>query len=148
MTNPAEPTSRPAYLSRRNAALSAGAVVVLVAVAASPPLLGRRVSAALDALGGADQHWLAVGAVGFALSFLCTVASWHAAFAAAGARIAPRQAAARLWRTAGTTGCSGQSIFISSVASPEKLPEASIANLCRNAGWREASRRRPEGNAH
>jgi uncharacterized membrane protein YbhN (UPF0104 family) len=96
MTNPAEPTSRPAYLSRRNAALSAGAVVVLVAVAASPPLLGGRVSAALDALGGADQHWLALGAIGFALSFLCTVASWHAAFAAAGARIAPHQAAARL----------------------------------------------------
>jgi len=96
MTDPAATTPPSTHLSGRNAAISVGTVVVLLAVAASPPLLGGRVSAALDALGGADQHWLAVGAVGFALSFLFTVAAWRAAFAAAGAYISPRQAAARL----------------------------------------------------
>lgn len=94
MANPANTAT--ASFPRRNATLCAGAAVAVLLIAASPPLLGSRVSAALDALGGADQRWLAVGATGFAISFLCTAAAWRTAFTNAGAGISSRQAAARL----------------------------------------------------
>src|SRR5215216_1026530 len=77
-------------------AVSLAALAALVAVAATPQLLGSKVSAALAALAGADPGWLAVGAGAFGVSFLASVAAWRAALAASGGRICPRQAAARI----------------------------------------------------
>jgi uncharacterized membrane protein YbhN (UPF0104 family) len=114
--------AQPMHVSRRMAIASVGAVLLLAAIAASPPLLGGRVSAAFDALGGADQRWLALGAAGFVLSFVCTVASWRAALAAAGGRICPRQAAARL----------GIGSMVNSFA-PAKLGDAVKIALCSKA---------------
>ncbi|MGH3003267.1 MAG: lysylphosphatidylglycerol synthase domain-containing protein [Gaiellaceae bacterium] len=122
MKTPASIHAQLKHVSRRTAAASAAAVLLLAAAAASPPLLGSRVSAALDALGGADQRWLAVGACGFVLSFVCTVASWRAALAAAGGRICPRQAAARL----------GIGSMVNSFA-PAKLGDAVKIALCAKA---------------
>jgi uncharacterized membrane protein YbhN (UPF0104 family) len=82
--------------SRPKILLSAATVGLLVVVAATPGLLGGRVSGAFDALGGADRRWLALGVAGFAAGFACTVAAWRAALEAAGGTICARQAAARI----------------------------------------------------
>jgi uncharacterized membrane protein YbhN (UPF0104 family) len=108
-------------ISRPKLALSVAAVVGLVALALSPQA-GRHVRSALDALSGADQRWLAVGAAGFACSFLCTVAAWRAALLAAGGRICPVQAAARI----------GVGSLVNSVA-PAKLGDAVKVALCARA---------------
>jgi uncharacterized membrane protein YbhN (UPF0104 family) len=82
--------------SRPKILLSAATVGLLVVVAATPGLLGGRVSGAFDALGGADRRWLALGIAGFAAGFGCTVAAWRTALEAAGGKICVRQAAARI----------------------------------------------------
>jgi uncharacterized membrane protein YbhN (UPF0104 family) len=109
-------------LSRPKLALSIGAALVLAAIAASPQLLGHRVVAAVGELRGADPNWLWLSALGFALAFACTVCAWCAALAAAGGRICPRQAAARLG-----VGC-----LVNSVA-PAKLGDAVKIALCSRA---------------
>jgi uncharacterized membrane protein YbhN (UPF0104 family) len=76
--------------------LSVAAVALLGAAAALPQLLGGHVASALDALGTAERHWLLLGAAGFVAAFGATVGAWRAALAAAGGRICPKQAAARL----------------------------------------------------
>ena len=59
---------------------------------------------ALDALGGAEQALARCSArSGSSAAFACTVGAWRAALAAAGGRICPRRAAARLG-----VGCDGQ----------------------------------------
>jgi uncharacterized membrane protein YbhN (UPF0104 family) len=83
-------------LTRTHTLLSALAVAAVAVLAATPGLLRGRVSSALDALTGADHRWLAVAALAFLAGFACTVCAWRAALAAAGGRICPRQAAARL----------------------------------------------------
>ena len=84
-------------ISRTNIAVSAAGALGLVALAAAAPqFVGHPVGSALDALAGAQRSWLFLAAVGFVASFGCTVAAWRAALAAAGGRICPRQAAARL----------------------------------------------------
>jgi glycosyltransferase 2 family protein len=108
--------SRPALI------LSAVTLALLATVAAMPQLLRDRVASALDAISGADPTWLWLGGIGFALAFVCTVAAWRAAFAAAGGRIAPGQAAARLG-----IGC-----MVNSFA-PAKLGDAVKVALCARA---------------
>lgn len=83
-------------LTRSKLILSIAGLLAVVAVAASPQLLGSRVSAAMGSLAGADPRWLALGALCLVGAFVCTVASWRAALSAAGGRICPKQAAARL----------------------------------------------------
>jgi uncharacterized membrane protein YbhN (UPF0104 family) len=51
---------------------------------------------ALDALGGASRPWLVLSFGGFLCAFACTVGAWRAALSSSGARLCPRQAAARL----------------------------------------------------
>jgi uncharacterized membrane protein YbhN (UPF0104 family) len=82
--------------TRHAIALSVGAVLLLVALLAALPHLGDRVGEALEVLGGASRPWLTLAFASFLAAFLCTVAAWRAAFASAGARIPPLQAAARL----------------------------------------------------
>jgi len=82
--------------SRHAISLSVGAVVLLAAVPVALPQLGGRVGEALDVLGGASRPWLTLAFAAFLTAFGCTVAAWRAAFASAGARIPPVQAAARL----------------------------------------------------
>src|SRR4051794_4621863 len=94
-------------------ALSLAALAAVIAAAASPHLLGEKVGEALASLRGADGRWLAVGGLAFGASFLATVATWRAGLSAAGGRICPRQAAARL----------GVGALVNSVA-PAKLGDA------------------------
>jgi uncharacterized membrane protein YbhN (UPF0104 family) len=82
--------------SRQAIALSAGAVLLLVVLVAALPELGGRAGEALEVLGGASRPWLTLSFAAFLGAFVCTVAAWRAAFASAGARIPPLQAAARL----------------------------------------------------
>jgi uncharacterized membrane protein YbhN (UPF0104 family) len=82
--------------TRTSALVSAAAVAAFAVAAASPHLLRGRVSSALQALTGADPHWLGLATAGFLLAFACTVGAWRAALAAAGGTVCPRQAAARL----------------------------------------------------
>lgn len=77
-------------LALLTAALAAGLLVATV------PHLRGHLAPAFDALADADRTWLAVAAGSFLAAFACTVGAWRAAFASAGARICPRQAAARL----------------------------------------------------
>lgn len=83
-------SSRRAYL-----ALSGAAGLVIVAIAAFPHVRSH-LQPAFAALAGANRPWLVVAGAFFLAAFLCTVGAWRAAFATAGARICPRQAAARL----------------------------------------------------
>lgn len=90
---------RPVMTTRRSTLLAwAVAVAVLAVLAAVPALLGHghRVLPALTALGGLPANWLTFALVGFVAAFVSTVGAWRAAFLAAGARIAPQEAAARL----------------------------------------------------
>jgi uncharacterized membrane protein YbhN (UPF0104 family) len=83
-------------ISRTTILLSIATVALLGAAAASPHLLGGHVASAFDALSEAERHWLLLGAAGFVTAFAATVGAWRAALAAAGGRICPKQAAARL----------------------------------------------------
>jgi len=106
-------------ISRSKLALSAVALLALVAVAATPGLLGGRVSSAFAALAGAEWHWLVVGGAGFVLSFVCTVGAWRSALGAAGGRIGSCRAAASI----------GVGALVNSFA-PAKLGDAVKVALC------------------
>lgn len=68
----------------------------MIALVAAFPHVRNHLEPAFDALGGANRLWLGVAGACFLAAFVCTVGAWRAAFASAGARICPRQAAARL----------------------------------------------------
>lgn len=108
--------SRPALIA------SAAMLALLAAVAATPQLLRARVVSALDSISGASPWWLWLAGIAFGLGFVCTVAAWRAAFAAAGGRIAPGQCAARL----------GVGSLVNSFA-PAKLGDAVKVALCARA---------------
>jgi uncharacterized membrane protein YbhN (UPF0104 family) len=98
------------------------AFAALALLVALPTLLGNKLHPALAELAAGNRAWLAVGLVAFATCFLCTVGAWRAAFAAAGARICPREAAARLG-----IGCAVNSF------APAKLGDAVKVALCARA---------------
>jgi len=102
-------------MTRSRPTLTAGvaAVGALALLALLPHVLGRKLSPAFAALANGDRTWLALGFVGFAVAFVCGVGAWRAAFAAAGARLCPRQAAARI----------GVGALVNSVA-PARLGDA------------------------
>ncbi len=106
-------------VSRPKLLASLAALLAVVGLAATPSLLGGRVASAFDALTGAEQHWLVLGTVGFALAFACTVGAWRAALGAAGGRIGPYRAGA----------CIGVGSLVNSVA-PAKLGDAVKVALC------------------
>jgi uncharacterized membrane protein YbhN (UPF0104 family) len=109
-------------LSRKTLALVLGGVLASAAAAAAFPLVHGRVAPALDVLGDASRPWLAVSALAFLCAFACTVGAWRAALAGAGARLCPRQAAARL----------GIGAMVNSFA-PAKLGDAVKITLCSRA---------------
>jgi uncharacterized membrane protein YbhN (UPF0104 family) len=114
---------RPGMRTHRSTFLASGvALAALVLVGAVPALLGHRLGPALTALGAGDRRWLMLAVAGFAGAFVCTVGAWRAAFAAAGARICPREAAARL----------GIGALVNAVA-PAKLGDAVKVALCAEA---------------
>ncbi|HEV2590513.1 MAG TPA: lysylphosphatidylglycerol synthase domain-containing protein [Gaiellaceae bacterium] len=107
----------------RSTLLGAGAALAALALlAAIPTLLGNRLHPALAAVAGGDRRWLAVALAAFAAGFVCTVLAWRAAFAAAGGRLCPREAAARLG-----IGCAVNSF------APAKLGDAVKVALCSQA---------------
>lgn len=81
---------------RRTLALSAAALAALAALVVFPQLFGGHVTSAVEVVRRGAPPWLALGLLSFTAAFVCTVGAWRAALAAAGARICPRQAAARL----------------------------------------------------
>lgn len=108
-------------IPRHTLALAGAALAALLALAATPQL-GGHVGAALGALGTASRPWLLVAATSFLAAFACTVGAWQAALTSAGARLCPRQAAARL----------GVGALVNSFA-PAKLGDAVKVALCARA---------------
>ncbi|MGH2934433.1 MAG: lysylphosphatidylglycerol synthase domain-containing protein [Gaiellaceae bacterium] len=77
--------------------LAAGALLLcaLGAAVATPQLLGRRVSGALDTLGRADPHWLWVAAAAFTVSLVGSAGCWRSAIGLLGGRTSLADATAR-----------------------------------------------------
>src|SRR5580765_3490776 len=71
-------------------------LVALIAAAASPQVLGTRLTHALAALQGADRGWLAVATLGFGIGFMSCVAAWRVALTASGGRISVARGTASL----------------------------------------------------
>ena len=107
-------------LSRRTLTLSAAGLVTLTAV--GWPLLGGHMASAFGVLTDASRPWLALAGLAFLAAFACTAATWHTALTSAGARICPRQTAARL----------GVGAAVNSFA-PAKLGDAVKIALCSRA---------------
>jgi uncharacterized membrane protein YbhN (UPF0104 family) len=82
-------------ISTRTLLATALPVVVLIVLAATPQLLGRRLGDAAGALGDASPGWLWLAVVGFLVSVTCTASSWRAAICADGASLGRTDAAAR-----------------------------------------------------
>lgn len=108
-------------LSRRSIALSAAGLAALAAAIAVAQV-GGRLSPAFDSLTDASRPWLGIAALAFLAAFVCTVGAWHGALTSAGARICPRQAAARL----------GVGALVNAAA-PAKLGDAVKIALCSRA---------------
>jgi uncharacterized membrane protein YbhN (UPF0104 family) len=84
-------------LSRPTFTLVLAGIAAATALSAlSLPLLGHHLASTLHVLADASRPWLAVSFVAFLGAFVCTVGAWRSALAAAGARLCPKQAAARL----------------------------------------------------
>jgi len=100
----------------------AGAAGAAALGATTLPLLGHHLASALNVLADASRPWLALSFVTFLAAFACTVGAWRSALAAAGARLCPRQAAARL----------GIGSMVNSFT-PAKLGDAVKITLCARA---------------
>jgi uncharacterized membrane protein YbhN (UPF0104 family) len=74
---------------------SAVVLAAVVAVAATPGLLGARLARALDGLAAADPRWLALVCLGFAGSIVCSAQSWRTAARALGGPVGRGEACAR-----------------------------------------------------
>ena len=74
----------------------AGGAAALALCALSLPLLGNHLAATLHVLADASRPWLFGAFLAFLGAFACTVGAWRSALSAAGARLGPKQAAARL----------------------------------------------------
>lgn len=111
-------------ISRHRFVLAAGGVLMLAAFATALALFGswHHVASALHVLADASRPWLALSFVAFLVAFICTVGAWHSALTGAGARLCPKQAAARL----------GIGAMVNAVA-PAKLGDAVKITLCARA---------------
>jgi uncharacterized membrane protein YbhN (UPF0104 family) len=82
-------------LRKRHLALFVGSIAVLVAVAATPQLLGERVAAGLDGLSDASAGWLWVAAGAFGLSLFASACGWACALTRCGGETTPVDSTAR-----------------------------------------------------
>jgi uncharacterized membrane protein YbhN (UPF0104 family) len=89
--NPKMRLSRPTFTLVLAGIAAAAALGVMTL-----PLLGDHISSTLHVLADASRPWLAASFAGFLGAFVCTVGAWRSALSAAGARLCPKQAAARL----------------------------------------------------
>lgn len=80
---------------KRHAAILFGSLAALVVVAATPQLLGDRVSAGIDGLGDASAGWLWLAAAAFAGSTVANASGWAAALTRCGGRTSPADSTAR-----------------------------------------------------
>lgn len=71
-------------LRKRHAALFVGSITVLVALAATPQLLGDRVSDGIAGLSEADASWIWLAAAAFAASLLTSAGGWSSALTRCG----------------------------------------------------------------
>lgn len=92
LTGPVEVARR---VGRRGLVAAAVATVALVAVAATPQLLGSHLGEAFERLGSADPAWLWLAALGFLCSLVGSAGSWEAAVRLCGGRIGALDANAR-----------------------------------------------------
>jgi uncharacterized membrane protein YbhN (UPF0104 family) len=83
------------HISPRRIALAALPLLVLLVLAATPQVLGRRLGDAWSGLAAASPLWLWVAVACFLVSLLATVLSWRSALCAAGARLGRVDAATR-----------------------------------------------------
>src|SRR3954453_23033934 len=83
------------HISTRRVLAALVPVAPLVVVAATPGLLGSRLSEAASALGGVWPGWLWAGVFAFLASIVCPVLSWRSAMSPAGAQIGRYDCAAR-----------------------------------------------------
>ena len=82
-------------LDRRAAVVAGAATLALLAAAASPQLLGGRVSEALERIGGINPAWVWLAALGFVLSIVGAAGSWRSALSLCGARLSLGDSCAR-----------------------------------------------------
>jgi uncharacterized membrane protein YbhN (UPF0104 family) len=82
-------------LGKRGIAAAAALFLVLIAVAATPQLLGTRVGQALHTVNTADPKWLWIAGLGFVISVAGAAGSWRSAISLCGGRLTPVDAAAR-----------------------------------------------------
>ena len=82
-------------LRKRHLALFVGSIAVLVAIAATPQLLGDRVADAIDGLGSADAGWLWLAGCAFGASLLASASGWASALTRCGGTTTRADSAAR-----------------------------------------------------
>ena len=82
-------------LDRRAAVVAGVATLAVVAAAATPGLLGGRVSEALDRIGGINPAWVWLAALGFVWSIVGAAGSWRSALSLCGARLSLGDSCAR-----------------------------------------------------
>jgi uncharacterized membrane protein YbhN (UPF0104 family) len=82
-------------VDRRFAAAAGVVTLTLLAVAATPQLLGPDVRGAFGHLESAQAHWLWVGGFAFAVALVANGWAWRAALALCGGRLSRTQAVAR-----------------------------------------------------
>lgn len=82
-------------LRKRHLALFLGSIAALVAIAATPQLLGERVAAGIDGLGSADAGWLWLAGCAFGCSLLASASGWASALTRCGGETTRPDSAAR-----------------------------------------------------
>lgn len=82
-------------LRKRHLALFAGSIAALVAIAATPQLLGDRVADGIDGLGAAEAGWLWLAGLAFGASLLCSASGWASALTRCGGTTTRPDSAAR-----------------------------------------------------
>jgi uncharacterized membrane protein YbhN (UPF0104 family) len=82
-------------LRRRHVALFLGSILALVAIAATPQLLGDRVADAVDGLAAAEMGWLWLAACAFGASLVASAAAWASALTRCGGTTTRPDSAAR-----------------------------------------------------
>src|SRR3954468_18284774 len=91
----ASPPAVRRLLDRRTLAAAGGAPLALVAVAATPQLLGSRVGAAFNGIDEANPSLLWLAGLGFLVSLVGNASAWRSTLALCGARLTRTDANAR-----------------------------------------------------